>query len=49
MLVTGEEHQQRVAAEFDDVAAALLARGDHRREAAIEEIGEFLRSFVTEL
>ena len=48
MVVVGEQHEQGVASELDDVAAPLLAGVDHLAEAAIQQIGQLLGAFVPE-
>ena len=48
VVVVGEQDEQSVATELDDVAAPLLACLDHLAEAAIQQIGQLLGPFVPE-
>ena len=48
VVIVGEQHEQRVTTELDDVAAPLLARLDHLAEAAVQQIGQLLGSFVAQ-
>ena len=49
VAVTGEPHEQGVAAELDDVATLPVAVLDHALEAAADERVELLRALTTTL